>query len=780
MRRDAVACLVAGAAVAVCAPLAAQTRPADITVVATPALRPTAVLLPHFQFWVATDTAGGGAVLRDLTIAPVTFTATVRIEGARPAARSPERRPFADSVRFGGDGQVALLVADSAIGAPIVVRPVGAPGAYGGRLLLSAPRWPYGRLLLVTVEAADLYEHRWRSVGFGVRDRIRVDDRRGIAFLTDSTIRNTVVAIGPGPGTRGGIRSNVGSMVIERRFGEEIGRERRAVGELLFALEPARDSLGAARWELDFGLGTSEEDAARTLAAVAASPLPAAGSPGPRVTTPSPAVDLLLGHILAAARPMLDHDRIAGLRSTPAGAYTFLAAFDRDGWYGATTAVQLGDADAVCSEYALFKRYADPSGAQRHEIWNRLGPGGRYVWTDDWGGRWMGDKDPYQILKGYACYRATRDSAWLAAELPGLRRIARYVLATDGDGDGLVEGMSYATYSEMSPLSPGDEPYATEDPYVNALTAYALDRLAELEDAASRTAGQDQDSATAWRAAAVRIRAALPALWRPALHWFAYHAVPDGSRSWDHYHLQPVDALVFGGVADTAARGAMVTQLLRAEWWDGSGHGFFTVPTTDDWRDMRSYWRGWGWHILDFKALEAVLRFAPAPAQRAAAWRLLEEEAARIVRVNYGRPGERGDNNGLFQFSAGSYLDLLARGLFGVDEHVDEVEVAPHVDGIADDFTWRLDGWRLAEDSLAVSYRPADRAATLRVTAFHPTRLVLRFPWLSASACVEVRRGAGPPEHLSLVMMVDGSAYVDVRGGFDPAALRISASACGR
>jgi hypothetical protein len=779
MRRDAGVCLIACVALAVCAPLRAQTRPPDITVVATPALRPTAVLLPHFQFWVAADTAGGGVVLRDLTIAPVTFTGTVRIEGAQPAARSPERPLFADSVRFGADGQVTLLIADSATGAPVVVRPVGAPAAYGGRLLVSAPRWPYGRVLLVTISPADLYEHRWRSVGFGVRDRIRIDDRRSIAFLADTTVRHTVVAIGPGPGTRSGIRSGATTMVIERRFGEEVGRERRAVGELLFALEPVRDSLGAARWELDFGLGTSEEDAARSLAAVAASPLPSAGPSGPRVTTPSPVVDLLLGHVLAAARPMLDYDRIVGLRHTPAGAYTFLAAFDRDGWYGATAALQLGDAGAVCSEYALFQRYADPSGGQRHEIWNRLGPDGRYVWTDDWGGRWMGDKDPYQILKGYACYRATRDSAWLAAELPGLRRLARYVLATDRDGDGLVEGMSSATYSELSPLSPEDEPYATEDPYVNALAAYALDRLAELEEEATRTAGQAPDSAAGWHAAAARIRAAIPALWRPVLRWFAYHAVPDGSRSWDHFHLQPVDALVFGGVADTAVQAAMVTQLLRPEWWDASGRGFFAVPSTDDWHDMRSYWRGWGWHILDFKAIEAILRFAPVPAQRSAAWRLLAVEAERIVRVNYGRPGERGDNNGLFQFSVGSYLDLLARGVFGVDEHVDEVEVAPHVDGVADDFTWRIDGWRLSDDTLGISYRPADRAATLRVAAFHRTRLVLRFPWLAASSCVQVRRGAAPVERLPLVTMVDGSAYVDVRGGFDPAELRVSASACG-
>ena len=775
-----VALLCAGAALSPAAGrLLAQSRTPDITVVGTPAFRPTAVLLPHLQYRIAVDSAAGGLVLSDVTINPVTFTGTVRVEGIPVGAAAPDRAAFPDSVRFGGDGQVALLVADGAIGAPITVRPVGSLQAPAGRLIITAPRWPViDRAILVTIEQADIYEHRWRGVGYGVRDRIRVDDRRNVVFLTDTTVRNTVVAIGPGAGTRAGIRVDAGSLMIERRYGEEIGRERRTVGRLLLVLEPSRDALGAAHAELVFALGANEDEAARNLASVAGGAVPAAPHHDLRVATPSAPVGILLDHILAAARPMLDYDRIAGLRHTPAGSYTFLAGFDRDGWYGATTALQLGDVGAVCSEYRLFQRYADASGAQRHEIWNRLGANGPYVWTDEWGGRGMGDKDPYQILKGYACYRATRDSAWLAAELPDLRRIARYVLATDRDGDGLVEGISDATYSELSPLSPGDEPYRAEDPYVNALTAYALDRLAEMEEEAGRT-GAAGDSSAQWRSAAARVRRAMPALWRPATGWFAYHALPDGSRSWDNLHLQPVDALVFDGVVDTAVQAAMVAQVLRPQWWDGGGRGFFAVPADDAWHDMRSYWRGWGWHILDFKALEAVLRYG-AVAQRAAAWRLLVEEVDRILRVNYGRPGERGDNNGLFQFSAGAYLDLVARGLFGVDEHLDWVEIAPHVDAIADDFTWRLDGWRISGDSLGISYRPADRAATVKLGALHRTRLVLRFPWLAAESCVDVARGRSPVERMTLVMLSDGSAYVDIRGGFDPAEIRIAAACGGR
>jgi hypothetical protein len=314
---------------------------------------------------------------------------------------------------------------------------------------------------------------------------------------------------------------------------------------------------------------------------------------------------------------------------------------------------------------------------------------------------------------------------------------------------------------------------------VNALAAYALDRLAELEDeAAWRFRAQALgDSAAAWRAAANVIRAALPALYRPRMGWFTYHAMADSGRSWDHSHLQPVDALIFDGVGDTAISAVMVRRLLEPEWWDARNQGFFAVPSGDTWFDLNGYWTGWGWHIMDFKALEAALRFG-TPAERREAWRRLDWEASRIIRVNYGRPGERGDNNGLFMFSAGAYLDLLARGLFGVDEHLDAITIAPHLDGIADERTWELDGWRVTADTLSISYRPADRAATVRLTALHHQRLDLAFPWLGRGSCVELRRG-GTVERPDLTFESDGSVYLDVRGGFAPAVLTISARSCG-
>ena len=746
--------------------LAAQ----SITVAANRALRPTAVLLPHTQYWLATDSLDGALVIRDLTVNPVTFAGMVRIEGIEPLERRAESRPALDTVRFDPDGRVVMSVSNGAGHPPLSVEVLGVRGAPGGRIVVTGRDWPLTRVLLVTISPADIYEHRWRSVGYGVQDRVRIDDRQGLAFLADSSAGPVTVAVGFAAPTSGRIQSDATTILVQHRYGPEATVERRHVAALTMVLDPVRDSVGNMHAEIVFGVGNSEREAAQAAGVAAREPVSYATGAPLRVSTPTNDAEVVLAHILGAARPMLDYDGIAGLRNMPAGSYTFLAAFDRDGWYGAITALQLGDPDVVCSEYRLMQRYADSSGAQRHEIWNRLGSRGVYVWTDAWGGHWMGDKDAYEILKGYACYRAGRDRAWLARELPNLRHIARFILATDRDGDGLVEGGSDATYSEMNPLGP-DTTYRTEDPYVNALTAWALDRLAELEEAGGG------DSAAAWRAAADRIRSAMPALWRPSLQWFAYHALPDGSASWDHYHLQPVDALVFDAVRDSAMASQMASQLLRSEWWDAVERTFYPVPTSESWHDMDSYWRGYGWHVMDFKALHAVFAYG-SPAQRRAAWERLAAETGRIVRTNYGRPGERSDNNGLFMFSAGAYLDLLSRGLFGIDEHLDRIEIAPHLDGINDAFTWRLDGWRLADDTLSLAYRPADRAATIRLGARAHKRLTLRFPWLTPQACVTARRGSDV-ERLTPVFLVDGSAYLDIRGAFEPAAVTVSAAPCG-
>jgi len=650
MRRVVVLFLTCG-----CLParLAAQQSAPSITVVANPSFRPTGVLLPHLQFFLAVDTAAGGLVLQNLTVNPVTFTGSVRIEGARAGAREPEAAGFADSVRFGGDGQVALLVADGGSRAPIVVEPHGARNASGGRLSVSAANWPFGRVFIVTIDPADLYEHHWRSVGYGVRDRIRPDDRRGLAFLTDTSIAGTVVAIGMGRGTRGVLRADITSVVLSRRFGDEIGRERRSVGKVVLVIDPSHDAAGTAHAEIVFGVGATEDAAAQAASAAAEEGDAAPAVVVPRLETPSADVRLVFGQLLTAARPMLEWDRIAGGRSIPSGSDDVLAARPVDGWRGAEIALQLADPAALCGHYQLFRRPGAPEGVSPHQVAQRLGARGRSVVMDTATAGTARADDAGLILAGYACYRVVRDSAWLSAELPVLRAIGQREIGALGSG-------------------------ASPDAGDGALLADAFERLAELEDEAVAKWGLPAGPGSVWREAANRLGPMRPA--------------------------------------------------------------------------------------------------APAAA---AAWRALTAAAAHIVRTSYGRPSDQADTNGLSIAAADAFIGRIAGGLFGVDEHLDRVDVAPRVDGIADDFTWRLEGWRLADDSLAVSYRPADRAATIRLGAFHRVRLALRFPWLTAESCVSVRRGPVPAEHPALIPLADGALFVDLRAHFDPAEVTVSAAPCG-
>ncbi len=651
MRRVAALLLLGG-----CLPVtvAAQQPASGITVIASPSFRPTGVLLPHLQFYVAVDTAAGGLVLANLTVNPVTFTGTIRVEGARAGAREPEPGGFADSVRFGGDGQVALLVADAGSHAPIVVEPHGARNAAGGRLSITAPNWPFSRVLVITIDPADLFEHYWRAAGYGVRDRIRVDDRRGMAFLTDTTVGGTVVAIGMGSGTRGVLRADITTVLVTQRLGEELGRDRRTVGKLVLVIDPARDPAGTAHAEIMFGVGASEDEAAQAAQAASAERDAAPAGAMPRLATPSRDVDLVFGQLLAATRPMLDWDRLAGARSLPAGSGDALVARPADGWRGAALALQLGDADAVCGHYRLFRRYGTAGGTPPHGVALRLGARGRSLAIDSASAGTV-DEEAGQILTGYACYRATRDSAWLAGELPVLRGIAQRHVDVFSQDWSAVRG----------------------DVRAGLLLLEALQRLVEMEDEA-------------------------------AARW-GFPAAPD--------------------------RGAM------------------------------------GGAVEQLRAALASSRAAPR-------WDALSDAATSALRSGYGRPADQPDTNGLTMAAAGAFFDRVIGGLFGVTEHLDGVDVAPRMDGVADDFTWRLEGWRLAGDSLALSYRPADRSATIRLGALRQQRLTLRFPWLTPQSCVAVRRGTAPDEHPALVLVADGGVLVDLRAFFDPAEVTVSAAPC--
>jgi hypothetical protein len=616
--------------------LSAQT----ISVVATRSLRPTAVLIPHVRYLVAVDSETGQIILRDVAIPPVVF-GTIRIEGVQPAQREGPPPPFADTVRFEPDGRVVLLRADERDRPPISVQVVGARGAAGGRLVIAAPRWPINRVLLVTVAPADIYEMGWGSVGFAVRDHIRVDDRAGMAYLSDSSAGATTIAIGFGRGSTGHVQSQATDIVLRRDFGGEEGRERRQIGALTLAIEPARDDAGAAHAEVIFGVGESEGQAARAAQAAGAEENQPPRAANVRVRTPDDEVDGALHQALAASGWQLDWDLLGGER-TITGTAMRPAVRAADAWRAAPVARARGDTAAVCGSYRVLRGGLPPSAPPHGEVALRLGARGRYLQlgaTDSAGP----GAEAGTVLLAYDCYRGARNAAWLRSEMPAL--------------------------AAASARAAGD----AVDPSVPLM----LRRLGEIDDELARLSGGRRES----------------------------HG--DSLR-------------------------ALATQL--------EGTRAYTTP--------------------------------------AEAWRAAKAEAHRTVTQNFGRPALPTDPGGLSLAAAGTFVDAVVRGLFGIEEHLDRVDVMPNFEGVADDQTWELNGWMLAAgDTLDVSYRPADHAARVRIAGARGWRLVLRFPWLNQNACVTARRGQ-ELERLILVMLSDGAGYVDVRATFDPAEIRVTAQQC--
>ncbi len=606
-----------------------------ISVVTRPGMRPAAVLVPHVQYSVAADSADGAVVVRDLAVGPVAFAGMVRVDGVQPGARGLDARPFPDTARFEPDGRVILLRADGPGRPPLTIEVIGSRGAAAGRIGITARDWPVGRALLVTFAPADVFEAVRRGAGFGERDRVRIDDRAGVAYLTDATTGPTTVAVGFGRGAQGRIQEVAGEVLVERDFGGAGAVERRQVGGLTFALEPAREEGGVVRAEIVFGVGVNEAGALQAARAGAAEP-PAASAPtGLVVATPAPDVSLAATHALAAAGVAFDWDVIGGTRAMTASAREPVVRAT-DVWYGGPLAVQRADTAILCGSYRLLRDSRGDSGEVRR-ISLRLGAQGRYLAAEGSGSR------AALALAGYACYRATREPAFLRSELPGLLSL---VAAAAAAGD--------------------------------TLTADALDRLAQMDEELAR-----------------------------------------------------LDGRVGSGRADS----------LRAE------------------AERR--------------------RPTGGPVTAAVRWQAISGAASNAVSRQYGRMAGEGQPGGLAVAAAGAWLDAVAGDLYGVDEQLDGIVVAPGLDGIADAFTWRLEGWRLARDTIGISYRPADRAATIRVTAFTRRRLYLAFPWLAPNSCVRARRGGGSTETLPLVRLADGSYYTDLRAFYDPAIVSITATPCG-
>jgi len=395
---------------------AGPARAQSIVVVANRTFRPTAVLGPHLRYVVATDSADGSALLRDVAIPPVVFAGSIRVEGVQPGARAPEPAPFADTVRFEPDGRPVLRLADAGGRPPISVQLVGARGAAAAKLVITAPQFPLGRAMLITISPADIYDLHRRAVGYGDRDDLQVDDRAGMAYLSDPGAGPTTVAIGFGRGAHGRMQADAAQLLVTRVFDGVPGTERRDVRALTLAIDPDRDASGTAHAEILFGLGNSAAEAAAAAQAVSDEPAFRPRASALRIVTPSDDIALLVPQILAASGWMLDWDVIDGQRTVPASAAD-PAVRAVDGWYGASLARQRGDAAAVCGTYYIVRPAGDPRVPSRVEVAPALGAQGRTILVSD---STSPDAEAAAILLAHKCFAISRDTALLRRAWPAL------------------------------------------------------------------------------------------------------------------------------------------------------------------------------------------------------------------------------------------------------------------------------------------------------------------------------------------------------------------------
>jgi hypothetical protein len=389
---------------------------------------------------------------------------------------------------------------------------------------------------------------------------------------------------------------------------------------------------------------------------------------------------------------------IGGKKNIPAGSYTFIHPFGRDGYYSAKAALQIADGkDVVKEEYELFKANEAGNNSQMHEVAMYVNGSGLTNSASNNGA--PGDQDPYQILKAYEYYVATQDGDFLTAEIDSLNEIYSY-LKTYYDGqskwNSQFPGHGTSTYLDGDGNITGENPM--HDPVLSSLVAYSMYRLAELNTIEGNT-----EEAAAQTAFADSIKDNFESFWNETDEWLYFNIKTDGT-TYDNIHLTKVDAGLWG-ILDEEKCKAMCDKIMDGEtFWDDTNKQFRLMPTTDSLYNASSYWYGNGWNMVDFKALEFVFRYGTRT-QAQTAWQYLKDIApARISKV-HGFLAEKWDNSGLFGFSIGAMEEMIVRGLFGIDAHADHFTINPNINKLNKDGLFKLTNLRMGNHVYTVIVR---------------------------------------------------------------------------
>ena len=320
----------------------------------------------------------------------------------------------------------------------------------------------------------------------------------------------------------------------------------------------------------------------------------------------------------------------------------------------------------------FFAKYQRADGKITHEISQGAG---RVDWFSYPYPYYHGDTSPFWILAFGDYWRQTGDGALLRELWPNLKKAYEWSLATDKNGDGLMENPSAGAGAlEVGDLQIG----ILSDVYLSGVWVAALDRIAQMAE----TMGEQ---AVATRAREVRVKALATMeskLWMPSLGQYAFALLQDGTVN-TNLTAWAATAMAFG-VLDATRGAEMATRLassnIMTDW------GARPLSASSTLFDPLHYNNGAVWPFVTGFVSLAQYQYHNAAAGKfaldAIARTTFDHALGRNPEVMSGRLYKPLDTAVPQQFFATSMvLTPLIRGMLGIDVDAMQrkIRIAPHL-----------------------------------------------------------------------------------------------------
>ena len=321
----------------------------------------------------------------------------------------------------------------------------------------------------------------------------------------------------------------------------------------------------------------------------------------------------------------------------------------------------------------FFAKYQRADGKITHEISQGAG---KIAWFADYPyAFYHGDTTPFWVLAFGEYWRATADTTLVRTLWPKLRKAYTWSLATDTNGDGLMENPAAGAGAlEVGDLQIG----ILSDVYMSGVWVAALDRFARMAEALGQRALADSARRTRARAA----ETLESRLWLPRENEYAF-ALLEGGKVNESLTAWPATAMSFD-VLDPVRGAAMAARLASSELM--TDWGARPLASTSPLFDPLHYNNGAVWPFVTGWVALGQYRYHNAAAGQfaldAIAATTFAESRGRNPEVLSGRLYKPLDTAVPQQFFATSMvLTPLIRGLFGIDVDAParRLTLAPHL-----------------------------------------------------------------------------------------------------